>query len=268
MQIRTQAAVTLWVVMTGVTARADAQQTKAPPPRAVSNVVVETVAKGLVHPWGLQMLADGRMLVTERPGRLRVVARDGTVGAAVDGVPAVFSTGQGGLLDVAVAPDFATSGTIYLTYAEPRGAGTAATAVARAQLVAPAGAAAKLEAVAVIFRQQPATTGGLHFGARIAIAGDGNLFVTLGERFQRDKAQDLTVHYGKVIRITPEGKAPADNPNASTPGALPELWSMAIAIRNRRPFIRIRANSGQSSMARAVAMKSTFRWPAKITAGH
>jgi aldose sugar dehydrogenase len=204
---------------------ASAQQTKAPAPRVASAVVVETVAKGLVHPWGLQVLADGRMLVTERPGRLRLVAANGMVGAPVDGVPPVFATGQGGLLDVAVAPDFATSGILYLTYAEPRGAGTAATAVARAKLVEPAGGPAKLDGFTVIFRQQPATSGGLHFGARIAIARDGNLFVTLGERYQRDKAQDLAVHYGKVIRITPDGRVPDDNPKRPQSGAQPEIWS-------------------------------------------
>jgi aldose sugar dehydrogenase len=178
-----------------------------------------------VHPWGLQVLADGRMLVTERPGRLRLVAANGTVGAPVDGVPPVFASGQGGLLDVDVAPDFATSGILYLTYAEPRGAGTAATAVARAKLLEPAGGPAKLDGFTVIFRQQPATSGGLHFGARIAIARDGNLFVTLGERYQRDKAQDLTVHYGKVIRIAPDGRVPDDNPKRPQSGAKPEIWS-------------------------------------------
>ena len=201
-----------------------AQQTRAPEPAQKSRVKIETIARGLVHPWALQFLPDGRMLVTERPGRLRLVTRDGRISPPIAGVPAVFATGQGGLLDVALDPAFATSGTIYFTYAEPRGAGTAGTAVARARLVAAADGG-RLDEAKVIFRQQPQTSGGLHFGSRIAIARDGNLFVTLGERFQRDRAQDLSVHYGKVVRITPDGGVPDDNPVRSAKDAQPEIWS-------------------------------------------
>jgi aldose sugar dehydrogenase len=204
--------------------RADAQQTRAPEPLEKSVVKVETVAKGLVHPWGLQFLPDGRMLVTERPGRLRIVTRDGTLSAPIANVPVVFATGQGGLLDVAVDPAFATSGTIYFTFAEPRGGGTAGTSVARAKLVE-TGTTARLDDVRVIFRQQPQTTGGLHFGARIAIAGDGNLFVALGERYQRDRAQDLTTHYGKVVRIGPNGGVAKGNPVPAGRDVQPEIWS-------------------------------------------
>lgn len=205
-------------------ALAHAQQTRAPEPRDKSSVKVEMVARGLAHPWALQFLPDGRMLVTERAGRLRLVTREGRISQPISGVPAVFGTGQGGLLDVAVDSLFATSGTIYVTYAEPRGAGTAGTAVARARLVT-AGDSGRLEDAKVIFRQQPQTSGGLHFGARIAIARDGNLFVTLGERFQRDRAQDLSVHYGKVVRITPDGGVPKDNPARTERDAQPEIWS-------------------------------------------
>jgi aldose sugar dehydrogenase len=207
-----------------VSTSAFGQQTKAPAPQLVSPVVVETVASGLVHPWGLQFLPDGRMLVTERPGRLRIVARDGKLSAPVVGVPPVVTIGQGGLLDVALDPRFADTGMIYLTYAEPRGAGTNGTAVTRAKLtLTPDGGT--LDEVKVIFRQQPATTGGLHFGARIAIARDGHLFVTLGERFQRDMAQGLNNHYGKVIRITADGTVPAGNPVRAAADAAPEIWS-------------------------------------------
>ncbi len=201
-----------------------AEQTRAPPPAEPSVVKVETVAKGLDHPWSLQFLPDGRMLVTERPGRLRIVARDGTLSEPIANVPSVFGSGQGGLLDIALDPQFASNGTIYMTFAEPRGAGTAGTSVARAKLTT-AGAGGRLDDVAVIFRQQPQTSGGNHFGSRIAIAPDGNLFVTLGERFQRDRSQDLAVHYGKVVRIRPIGGPAADNPFIAGKAALPEIWS-------------------------------------------
>jgi aldose sugar dehydrogenase len=200
---------------------AHAQQTKAPRPSIASNVAVEVVATGLEHPWSFVFLPDGRMLVTERPGRLKLVDPKAKSVQTVDGTPPVAAAGQGGLLDVALAPDFATSGALYLTYAEPRGAGTNGTAVARATLNG-----SKLSDVKVIFRQQPATTGGLHFGSRLAIARDGHLFVTLGERFQRDKAQDVTTHYGKVVRLTLDGRVPSDNPKFSGAGAQPELWSI------------------------------------------
>ncbi len=183
-------------------------------------VRIVTVARGLEHPWGLAFLPDGRMLVTERPGRLRIVARDGSLSAPLAGVPAVFAQRQGGLLDVALDRDFAASRTLYLSYAEPDERGNAGTAVARARL-----GAAGLEDVRVIFRQIPKVRGGLHFGSRVVQARDGNLFVTLGERYQRDRAQDLGAHLGKVVRIKPEGGAPPDNPFVGRAGALPEIWS-------------------------------------------
>jgi aldose sugar dehydrogenase len=200
---------------------AQAQQTKAPSAKTPGEVVVESVASNLEHPWSFAFLPDRRILVTERPGRLRLIDRAAKTAQTVEGVPPVVANGQGGLLDVALSPDFASSGIIYFSYAEPRGAGTAATAVARGKLTG-----ARLDGVQVIFRQQPATTGGLHFGSRIAIARDGALFVTVGERFQRDRAQDTTTHYGKVIRILPDGRVPPDNPKFAGAGALPELWSI------------------------------------------
>ncbi len=203
---------------------AHAQQTKAPLPAARVAVTVETVAKGLEHPWGLAFLPDGRMLVTERPGRLRVVSRDGTISPTVTGVPPVAVVGQGGLLDVALDPAFQSNQRIYLTFAEPRRAGTAGTAVARAKLVLE-GAGARLEDVQVIFRQMPAAGGGLHFGSRLAFARDGKLFVALGERYQRDEAQNMRAHFGKVVRIDTDGKVPVDNPFADGKDALPEIWS-------------------------------------------
>jgi len=191
--------------------------------RTSSTVVqVETVAGGLEHPWGIAFLPDGRMLVTERPGRLRVVSSDGQVSAPVQGVPAVYARGQGGLLDVALDPGFATNRRVYLSFAEPGPNGTASTAVARGVLN---GAATTLEAVQVIFRQQPKVDGSNHFGSRIAFAPDGTLFVTTGERFKFEPAQDLSNHLGTIVRINPDGSVPKDNPFVGRPGVQPEIWS-------------------------------------------
>ncbi len=188
-----------------------------------ANFRVETVATGLVNPWALAFLPEGRLLVTERPGRMRIVGRDGKLSEPLEGVPTVAAVGQGGLMDVVLAPDFAQSRTIYFTFAEPREA-LNGTSVARARLVEEGGKA-RLADVTVIFRQEPAIGGGFHFGSRIAIARDGMLFVTLGERYQRDRAQDLSAHLGKVVRIRPDGTVPPDNPFIGRQGSRPELWS-------------------------------------------
>ncbi len=182
-------------------------------------VRVETVAEGLEHPWGLAFLPDGRMLVTERPGRLRIVSPDGTISEAVANVPDVFARGQGGLLDVALDPDFAGNRRIYLSYAEA-GEGGASTAVARGRLKGNA-----LHDVEVIFRQQPKVSGRSHFGSRLAFSADGKLFVTLGERFKFEPAQELSNHLGAIVRINPDGSVPEDNPFVGQPGARPEIWS-------------------------------------------
>ena len=185
---------------------------------------VETVARGLDHPWGLAFLPDGRMLVTERPGRLRILARDGKLSPPVAGVPPVAAVGQGGLLDVVLAPDFATSKKIYFSYGEPRDGGNNGTSVAHARLVEEKGVA-RLDDLKVIFRQEPAVRSGFHFGARLAFARDGNLFVTLGERNLKPTAQDLSNHQGKVVRIRPDGAVPPDNPFVGRADAKPEIWS-------------------------------------------
>ena len=159
------------------------------------------------------------MLVTERPGRLRIVAKDGKISEPLTGVPEVFAEGQGGLLDVKLDPDFASNSLVYLSYAE-RGDGGAGTAVARGKL-----AEGGLDNVEVIFRQQPKVDGPNHFGGRLAFAPDGKLFITLGERFKFTPAQDLSNDLGKIVRINPDGSVPPDNPFVGKSGARPEIWS-------------------------------------------
>jgi aldose sugar dehydrogenase len=183
---------------------------------------VVTLTADLENPWGLAFLPDGRMLVTERPGRLRIVAQDGTLSPPLAGVPAVFADGQGGLLDVALAPDFPQSRTIYLSYAEPGDGGRAGTTVARGRV-----GETGLENVQVVWRQEPKVSGGAHFGSRLVWARDGNLFITTGDRQNRPFVQDLSKLQGKVIRVRPDGSIPRDNPfvNRAPPGARPEIWS-------------------------------------------
>jgi glucose/arabinose dehydrogenase len=182
-------------------------------------IKVETVATGLSHPWGLAFLPDGRMLVTERSGTLRLVSKDGKLSPALSGVPKVVVAGQGGLLDVAIDPDFKSNNLVYLTYSEP-GEGGAGTAVARGKL-----GESGLDGVEVIFRQEPKVEGGNHFGSRLAFAPDGKLFVTLGERFTFTPAQDLTNDLGKIVRLNPDGSVPKDNPFVGRTDARPEIWS-------------------------------------------
>jgi aldose sugar dehydrogenase len=185
-----------------------------------AEVVVWEVATGLQHPWGLAFLPDGRMLVTERPGRLRIVTASGEVSQPVQGVPKVQAAGQGGLLDVAISPGFASDRTIFLSYAEPGERG-ARTAVARAVLDG-----TTLRDMAVIFRQVPDGRGNNHWGSRLVFDRDGHLFVTLGDRFNlRDEAQSLQSHVGTVVRVTTRGEVPPDNPFVGKEGALPQVWS-------------------------------------------
>jgi glucose/arabinose dehydrogenase len=181
---------------------------------------VQQLAKGLDHPWGLAFLPDGRMLVTERSGNLRVVDRDGKASEPLKGVPKVVAAGQGGLLDVTLDPKFTDNKAVYIAYSEPGDGNTAGTAVARATLGDGA-----LDHVQVIFRQYPKVEGGNHFGGRLAFAPDGTLFVTLGERFTFQPAQDLATHLGKIVRINADGSVPPDNPFVGQEGALPEIWS-------------------------------------------
>ena len=196
----------------------EAPRSPTPRPVKLPARVVE-VARGLEHPWGLAFLPDGRMLVTERPGRLRLVARDGSLSEPLGGVPAVYARGQGGLLDVALGPGFAQDRLVYLSFAEP-GPGGAGTAVARGRL-----GERELEGTQVIWRQLPKGDGPLHWGSRLVFRGDGTLYVTLGDRFQRERAQDLGGTLGKIVRIAADGSVPRDNPLVGKDGARPEIWS-------------------------------------------
>lgn len=191
-------------------------------------VEVTTVAKGLEHPWSVAFLPGQRgMLVTERPGSLRLVSPDGQVSAPLGGVPEVWANGQGGLLDVVLSPDFNQDRTVYLSYAEGGEDGKAGTAVGRGQLSEDL---KRLENFDVIFRQQPKLSTGNHFGSRLVFDRDGYLFITLGENNDRPTAQDLDKLQGKVVRLYPDGKVPDDNPFVGQKDVRPEIW--AYGIRN------------------------------------
>ncbi|HEY6512733.1 MAG TPA: PQQ-dependent sugar dehydrogenase [Burkholderiaceae bacterium] len=197
---------------------------QALPSAAADALRAVTVAQGLVNPWSLAFLPDGRFLVTEKPGRLRIVEADGKLGAPLGGLPAISVGGQCGLLDVVLDPKFADNGIIYVSYAEPASGGESgnSTAVMRARLGRDA-----LTDVRVIFRQQPKYSSSAHCGGRLVFARDGKLFVTLGDRFSRkEDAQTLDNHHGKVVRIESDGQVPKDNPFIGRAGALPEIWSL------------------------------------------
>ncbi len=213
------AAAALGMAATCATARA--QNTAA--------LQIEVLAKDLEHPWALAFIGDGRMLVTERPGRLRLVQPDGALGPPIASVPKVDVGGQGGLLDVVADSDFARNRTIYFCYSEPAGdgilgfGGTNSTALASAHLSADA---SRLEQVKVLFSQRPKVSSSAHFGCRIVENTDGTLFLTLGERYSRmQDAQKLDNHHGKVVRLRKDGSVPPDNPFVGKNGALPEIWS-------------------------------------------
>jgi glucose/arabinose dehydrogenase len=229
---------TLWTFLLLLPALAACQRHVAPPParepHAVAGAVptryaseeaaftVTEVVAGLEHPWSLAFLPDGDMLVTERPGRLRRIGRDGRVSAPIAGVPSVYVEGQAGLLDVALSPAFATDGLVYLAFAEPNLRGNlCGTAVARGRLQGD-----RLVDVEVIYRQEPKLSAGTHVGARLVFDDGGHLFVTQGEnRVAAEAAQQLDKLQGKLVRILPDGTVPDDNPFVGRKDARPEIWS-------------------------------------------
>jgi glucose/arabinose dehydrogenase len=180
---------------------------------------VVTVAKGLEHPWGMAFLPDGRMLVTERPGRLRIVSPDGQVSGPIPGLPPIAAVGQGGLLDVALHPKFGENSLVYFSFAEP-GTGGQGTAAARGRLEGDA-----LKNVEVIFRQKPKLSGGFHFGSRLVFAPDGTLYISMGDRGRMQRAQNRRNHQGTIARVNDDGSIPKDNPFVDSAEALPEIYT-------------------------------------------
>ncbi len=178
-----------------------------------------TVTSGLAHPWGMTFLPDGRMLVTERAGRLRIVLPNGKISAPLRGLPDITASGQGGLLDVVLHPRFQKNGYVYFSFSEagPEGLGTA---VGRGQLVGN-----ELRSVEVIFRQKPKLTGGFHFGSRLVFARDGTLYISMGDRGRMNRAQDKRNHQGIIARVNDDGSIPKDNPFLNSSDALPEIYS-------------------------------------------
>lgn len=186
------------------------------------NVQAQLLADGLEHPWGMDFLPDGDVIVTERPGRIRILSGN-TLSDPVEGVPDVAARGQGGLLDIVIAPDFESSGLIFFSFSEA-GDGGAGTAVASARLVRD-GASARLEDVNTIFSMSKKTGAGQHFGSRLVFNTDGTLFITTGDRGDGKRAQDMNDHAGAVLRINQDGTIPADNPSPDGSAHLPEIWT-------------------------------------------
>ena len=196
-------------------------------PRQVDEVMtsagplaVQNMVSGLDHPWGMAFLPDGRLLVTERAGNLRILDTENVLSEPLGGVPVVYAEGQGGLLDVALDPNFAENRFVYLSYAEPGSGGSASTALGRGRLEGN-----QLSDFENIFRQQPRITGPNHFGGRIVFSNDGHVFLTMGERFQFEPAQNLANHLGTIVRLNPDGSVPEGNPFVNQQNAMPEIWS-------------------------------------------
>jgi glucose/arabinose dehydrogenase len=203
-------------------------QTRAPQPAQMPRIATEVVADDLPHLWAMEFLPDGRMLVTAKEGAMHIISEEGEAGAEIEGVPEVLSDGQGGLLDVALAPDYQSSGRIFFSFSEDREDGNG-TSVASARLVPDDQGGGRLEDVSVIFRQMPSYDGNKHFGSRLVFGPNDELYVTVGERSDREprvQAQDLSSGLGKVFRIDMNGKALPDNPFAGREGAQPEIWSL------------------------------------------
>ena len=244
------------------------QQTRAPAVTSRTPLAVTEIASGINKPWAIAFLPDGRMLVTEKPtGHLYIVTPDGKLSKTVTGLPKVDGRDQGGLLDIELGPDYATSGLIYWTYYEPRDYGNGL-AVARGKLVD--GEDPTVENVQVVFRMQPTLESTKHAGGRLVFAPDGMLFVTLGERSileGRRQAQDLGSHFGKVVRINPNGSVPKDNPFVTRKGAKPEIWSkghrnvLAAALDDRSRLWVVEMGPQGGDELNLVQRGKDYGWP-------
>jgi glucose/arabinose dehydrogenase len=201
-----------------------AVQTDAPAPAKPGGARAETVANGLVNPWGLAFLPNGDVLVTERPGRIRYITSAGVVSSAMKGAPEALAAGQGGMLDITTDPDFTVNRLVYVCFTERRYRRESGTSIARLKLEGN-GRDARFTGQTIIFRMEPAYRGARHFGCRLVFGPDGKLFATLGERNQQTPAQYLSEHLGKVVRINPDGSVPSDNPFVGRDGARPAIWS-------------------------------------------
>jgi aldose sugar dehydrogenase len=241
-------------------------QTRACGIKSSTQFDVVVVAKGLEEPWAVEPLAGGDLLVTEKPGRMRIVSAKGAVGEPLAGIPAVDARGQGGLLDVALSPGFDRDRTIFWSFSEPRDGGNA-TSVARGVLSADR---RRLEQVKVILRALPTYDGDKHYGSRLAFDSDGMLYVTLGERSDkpmRPQAQQLDSHMGKILRIAPDGSVPKDNPFVGKPGALPEIWSLghrniqAAAFDPQGRLWEVEHGTNGGDELNLVAKGKNYGWP-------
>ena len=241
-------------------------QTRVCGTRSNVAIAVTVLARGLEHPWSVEPLPEGDFLVTERPGRLRVISAAGAISEPITGLPRVDARGQGGLLDVALSPGFATDRMIYWSFAEPRQGGNA-TSVARGVLSADR---TRVEQAKVIFRAQPIYDGDKHFGSRLAFGPDGMLYVTLGERSDtnmRPQAQQLNSHMGKILRLNPDGSVPSDNPFAGKGDARPEIWSIghrnvqASAFDEQGQFWDIEHGTQGGDELNRVEKGKNYGWP-------
>lgn len=202
-------------ILVAMTAMAQVQSVET----EAGTIAVTPIASGLVHPWGMAFLPDGRLLVTERPGKLRLLGPGNTLSEPLAGTPEVFNQGQGGLLDVALDPDFESNRLVYLSFAESGESGVS-TAVGRGRLDGN-----RIAGFEVFFRQRPKVPGPNHFGGRIVFSSAGSLLLTMGERFKFEPAQDLSNHLGTIIRINPDGSVPSDNPFVNRTNAAGEIWT-------------------------------------------
>lgn len=242
------------------------EQTRACEAKSGVELDVAVLASNLEHPWAVEPLPDGKLLVTERPGRIRIVSADGEPGEPLAGTPEVFAEGQAGMLDLALSPSFDSDRTIFWSYSEPRGEKNG-TAVARGVFDAESN---RVDDVKVIFRAKPDYHNDMHYGSRLAFDADGKLFITLGERSDletRPQAQQLDSHYGKIVRINPDGSIPDDNPFVDRKNAQPEIWTLghrniqAAAIDGNGDFWEIEHGPRGGDELNLVDKGVNYGWP-------